>query len=285
MVIRLGGALALTFLLLAINPARAAECPAATGSVRTLAPKITARPIVVGAACAKGEIISGPSAGPHPGVLFVHWLGDPKTTNHTEFEADAVALARRGVTSVLVDAMWSREDWFDKVGVSAEADVAQASGQLAGLSAALDLLERQKGIDPHRIAYVGHDFGAMFGALLAGDDPRPSYIVLMAGVPTLSEWYLLGKTHSQKDAYVRALDALDITASLGRSKAKAFLFQFAAHDHYIAADRATAFAAASPLPRAVMTYDADHSLAVPQAAGDRRAWLLEHLFPPQARHG
>ncbi len=80
----------------------------------------------------------------------------------------------------------------------------------------------------------------------------------MAGVPTLSEWYLLGKTHPQKDAYVRALDALDITASLGRSKAKAFLFQFAARDHYITADRAAAFASASPLPRAVMTYDADH---------------------------
>jgi len=27
-----------------------------------------------------------------------------------------------------------------------------------------------------------------------------------------------------------------------------------------------------------MSYDADHSLAVPQAAADRRAWLLEHLF-------
>jgi len=177
-------------------------------------------------------------------VLFVHWLGDAPTTNHTEFEADAIALAKRGVTSVLIDAMWSRPDWFDKVGVSAEADIAQAKAQLGDLSAALDLLERQKGVDPHRIAYVGHDFGAMFGALLAGDDPRPSYVVLMAGVPTLSEWYLLGKTHPQKDAYVRALDALDITASLGRSKAKAFLFQFAAHDHYIAADRAAAFAAA-----------------------------------------
>jgi len=276
--IRLGGALALAFLLLAIGPAEAANCPPALGPVRTLAPKITARPILVGEGCAKGEIISGPSVGLHPGVLFVHWLGDAPTTNHTEFEADAIALAKRGVTSVLIDAMWSKSDWFDKVGVSADADVAQAKAQLGDLSAALDLLERQKGVDPRRIAYVGHDFGAMFGALLAGDDPRPSYVVLMAGVPTLSEWYLLGKTHPQKDAYVRALDALDITASLGRSKAKAFLFQFAAHDHYIAADRAAAFAAASPLPRAVMSYDADHSLAAPQAAADRRAWLLEHLF-------
>ena len=49
-----------------------------------------------------GELIPGQGAGPHPAVLFVHWLGDPPTTNHTEFEADAGALAKLGVTSLLV---------------------------------------------------------------------------------------------------------------------------------------------------------------------------------------
>ncbi|BCW88421.1 hypothetical protein sos41_15600 [Alphaproteobacteria bacterium SO-S41] len=57
-----------------------------------------------------GEIVFGAGAGPHPGVLFVHWLGEPKTTNHTEFEPDAIALAGRGVTSVLIDTMWSKPD-------------------------------------------------------------------------------------------------------------------------------------------------------------------------------
>jgi hypothetical protein len=209
-------------------------------------------------------------------VLFVHWLGDAKTTNHTEFEKDAVALASRGVTSLLVDAMWSDSSWFDKVGTSAQEDVAQARSQLAALRASLDFLVTDLGADPKRIAYVGHDFGAMFGALLAGEDSRPRVFVLMAGVPTLSEWYLLGKPHPE--GYASALDKLDITGSLGRSKARAFLFQFAAHDKYIAADRAHAFASAAPLPHTVATYDADHGLAVQAAFSDRLAWLDAQLF-------
>ncbi len=225
-----------------------------------------------------GEIISGSRPGARPGVLFVHWLGEPKTTNHTEFEKDAIALARRGATSVLVDAMWAKANWFDSVGVSDAADVRQAAGQVIDLRRALDVLERQKGVDPARIAYVGHDFGAMFGALLAGVDARPRVFVLMAGVPTMSEWYLLGKTHAHRDDYVKALDVLDITGGLGGSKAKAFLFQFAQHDRYIAPDRAARFSDGSPLPRAVMTYDADHSLSIPAAFADRQAWLREQLF-------
>ncbi len=45
-----------------------------------------------------GEVFEGMGRGPHPAVLFVHWLGDPATTNHTEFEADARPLALLGVT-------------------------------------------------------------------------------------------------------------------------------------------------------------------------------------------
>ena len=42
------------------------------------------------------------------------------------------------------------------------------------LRRALDVLLAQPGVDPKRIAYVGHDFGAMYGAVLAGVDRRVS---------------------------------------------------------------------------------------------------------------
>ncbi len=284
-------ALALTGAFLLAAPALAddfaydASAPlhAVYGPIHKLGPTVTSRSLVFAAPSGHkvtGEVISGAAPGPHPGVLFVHWLGDPKTTNHTEFEPDAIALARRGVTSVLVDTMWAQKDWFDTVGSSAADDLKGVSGQVIELRRALDVLQAQKGVDPARIAYVGHDFGAMFGALLAGVDQRPRVYVLMAGVPTFSEWYLLGKTHPQREAYVAALSGLDATPSLNRSKAKAMLFQFSAHDHYITPERAALFASTTVLPKGVFFYDTEHALAVPQAVADRRAWLEEQLFGP-----
>jgi hypothetical protein len=47
-----------------------------------------------------------------PAILWVHWLGDPATTNRTEFLEEAVQFARVGVTSLLVDALWSQPSWY-----------------------------------------------------------------------------------------------------------------------------------------------------------------------------
>ncbi|MFI4934505.1 MAG: dienelactone hydrolase family protein [Caulobacterales bacterium] len=250
------------------------------GAARSLAPGVTAQDVTFASdtgSTVKGELIAGDAPGPRPGVLFVHWLGDAKTTNHTEFESDATALAKHGAVSLLVDAMWSDPKWFDSVGKSERADLEVTVHQLLNLRIALDVLAAQPGVDPARIAYVGHDFGAMMGPFVACADARPSWYVLMAGVPTLSEWYLLGKPAPED--YVQDLDkAANPALNLSRARLKGVIFQFATRDHYIAADRALAFIAAAPTPKGVFWYDADHSLAVPAAFDDRQAWLVEKLF-------
>ena len=120
-------------LLLALaGPARAAPLPAPSfaydasaapvvtyGPDRAVAPGVVARDVSFVSPTGHkvtGEIISSAEGGSRPGVLFVHWLGEPKTTNHTEFEPDAIALARKGATSLLVDALWSDPAWFDSMG-------------------------------------------------------------------------------------------------------------------------------------------------------------------------
>src|SRR5262249_19790716 len=133
-----------------------------------------------------GEIVMGTGNGPHPGVLFVHWLGE-HNCDHTEFEPDAYALAKIGVTSVLVDTMWAKHGWFNTVGKSAADDIRVTANQVIDLRRSLDLLLAQTGVDAGRIAYVGHDFGGMVGALLSAVDTRPQYYVLLAVTPKFSD--------------------------------------------------------------------------------------------------
>jgi dienelactone hydrolase len=225
----------------------------------------------------RAEVVRAAGAGSHPGVLFVHWLGDPKTTNLTEFEPDARALAARGVTSVLVDAMWAAPDWFDKVR-RPDTDYVESIRQVVDLRRSLDVLEAQPGVDPNRIAYVGHDFGAMYGALLSAVDARPKWYVLMAGTTSFVDWYLLGTAPKDKAAYAAQMHRLDPPAYLARSSARHFLFQFALKDPYVPVAAAERFAAAAPGERGVFFYEADHSLDKPAIAADRRAWLIERLF-------
>lgn len=225
-----------------------------------------------------GAAVYGKGNGRHPGILWVHWLGE-KNTNHHEFEPDAYVLAKQGITSVLVDAMWSHHGWFRGVGKSAVADYKMTHDQVVDLRRSLDFLLAQPGVNRDRIAYVGHDFGGMVGALLASVDRRPQYWVFMAVTPKFSDWYLLGKQHPQRAAYVEHLAGLDTLASLGRAHARAYLFQFSGPDKFVSAANARAFFESAPNPRGVYYYDAEHDLDVPSAHDDRLRWLTDQLQP------
>jgi predicted esterase len=209
-------------------------------------------------------------------VLWVHWLGDAATTNHTEFLAEARDLARRGVTSLLVDAMWSRPDWFAK-GRTPAGDERDLNAQVIALRRAIDVLAQQPGVDPHRIALVGHDFGAMYGALAAASDPRISDIVLMTPALTFWEWMLFGASPTDIPAYVAQMSAYDLPRRLPLARAHAILYQFGATDPYVSASTADAVQGMPGGDETVRKYPAGHNLALPAVRTERDTWLAAHL--------
>ena len=85
------------------------------------------------------------------------------------------------------------------------------------------------------LALVGHDFGAMFGMLMASADHRPSWYVLMAPNASIGEWYLWEKTKPDRAAYLERLAVLDVPSFLRQARGEGFLLQFSAHDVYITA--------------------------------------------------
>ena len=217
------------------------------------------------------------AAGKRPAILFLHWYEPPRpTSNRTEFLAEAVELAGDGVVSLLVDTPWTAERWFPTR--DAAHDYEFTIQMTKNVRRALDVLLAQPGLDPARIAIVGHDFGAMWGALAAAADPRVTHVVYMAGTRSFTDWYLFTpkKEGAEREAFVAALAPLDPIAHLAKMSPRPVLLQFGTRDTFVKNDAAEAMAEAASGPKTVKTYDFEHELTF-QARRDRIAWLEQQF--------
>jgi dienelactone hydrolase len=214
--------------------------------------------------------------GPHAAILYAHWLGEPATTNRTEFLDEAVTLAGRGVVSLLVDAMWADYRWYNKDRIPEE-DFDHSIRQVIELRRALDLLLAQPDIDAARVAFVGHDFGAMYGTLALAGDRRVKTAVLLAGVPHLIDWMLYQQQPKDLAAYRVRLAPLNPVDYVGRFSPAPVLFQFASKDQYVSATQAATFYAAAGPRKHMATYEAGHDLHTAEVAADRIEWLAREL--------
>jgi dienelactone hydrolase len=207
------------------------------------------------------------------GVLFLHWLGDVHN-DRTEYLAEAVGLAQRGVVSVLPQGYFP---WVPNPD-GTEHDVTLIDKQVDAYERALDKLVHLRGVDRQRIAVVGHDYGAMYGSLLADRDHRVSALVLETPDSLWGNWFatfwlgLEGQDRADYYALFQGLDPIDHTSRLG----KHVLFQWAGDDVYIPSDVRDAFAAASPDAKVELYDGANHQLT-DAALADRDTFLTHQL--------
>jgi predicted esterase len=221
------------------------------------------------------SLVSPQKAGPHAAILFVHWLG-PVNSDRREFLAEAKSLAADGAISLLVDMPWSDPKWFESRKLSDDYEF--SIRQVKNLRRALNVLLLQKDVDKRRVALVGHDFGAMYGSLLAGTDPRVHYAVFMSATPVFSDWFLLGAKIEgrEREEYKAKIAPLDPTNFAAKKNSLPVLFQFSKHDEYVPETRAQSFFQSASAPKEVLWYDAGHELNA-QAANDREKWLKAKL--------
>jgi dienelactone hydrolase len=224
----------------------------------------------------RAYLIQPDGKGPFAGVLFFHWYGTPKG-NRDQFRDEAISLAKPGTVSLLIQGHFP---WAVPP-ADAKTDRQRVIDETIEVRRALDLLLSQPGVDRKRIGYVGHDYGAMYGAITASVDKRVKTYILIAGIGSFSNWsldyWLKAIPAPDKEAYRQALKPIDPIAQIPFAAPATLLFQFANSDEHIVKDEALAFFDAASRPKQVRWYDGKHELHVEAARDDRRAWLTRQL--------
>ena len=223
-------------------------------------------------------LVASAKRGKTAGALFVHWYeAESPLSNRKQFLEEAVALAKHGLTSLLVATPWSDPQWYAKRDVAR--DYENSVDEVKELRRAMDLLLEQPNVGTRRIAWVGHDFGAMYGILAAAAGPKPTAIALQAFAPSFNDWFFFNQkqlTAEQKQQAMDRLTPLDPIRYLPQLDKTPVLLQFANKDVYVPREKAEALYAAARGPKQILWYQAGHGLN-DQASLDRQAWLRKML--------
>jgi dienelactone hydrolase len=223
------------------------------------------------------EVFRPEGDSPLAAILYVHWYEPESIDSHrTQFDEEVKELARGGAVCLSIETLWSDRDFFLKR--TQEDDMQNSLEEVVNIRRAVDLLLSQPHVDAERFAYVGHDFGGMYGILAGSLDQRPTHYVVMASTPRFPDWYLyLPKLEGEaRESFIRQMSEIDpITHVPNLSPANVF-FQFANDDFHVPKERAEEFFAAAKEPKEMKWYEAGHGLN-DEATKDRQAWLRQKL--------
>ena len=159
---------------------------------------------------------------------------------------------------------------------------------MVDLRRGLDVLLSRADVDRKRVGYIGHSFGAQWGAILAAVDGRVRAAVLMAGVPETADLFLRSEDPSlvalrqqlpaeQLNTYVHVLSDLDAIQFVSKGAHAPVLMQFGTYEQYFTKAAAEHYALTVTEPKRVLWYDTDHELNDPQSLQDRYRWLKERI--------
>jgi len=220
-------------------------------------------------------LVTPDTEGQHAAILWMHWLGE-ENCNRDEFLEDALVLAKLGVVSLLPNGMWSAEKWYENR--IPEEDYANGIHQVIEICRAMDLLTSQPTVDKNRVAFVGHDFGAMYGTLAAAIQNTAKAYVFMALAPSFFDWAFFAKQPESRVDYIRQNAVLEPYDYLKQIKDASILFQYAKNDIYIGYTKRAEWVHQAPEPHELKVYDdADHSMQKPEIKSERLAWLKAQL--------
>ena len=223
--------------------------------------------------------------GPFAAVIWGHWYwSNSAVRNRKEFLDEAVALAPAGVVSLLTDGPIARPGHVENKDPLSEQEIADLVQQVTDMRRGVDLLLARKDVDPERIAYVGHSYNSVVGAILSGVERRFKAFVLMTG--TMSDEITMSTPEYQEyrqklgaekhDAFVAKYSWIDPGKYVSQAAPAVVFLQYGSQEKFLTPARARLYAAVVSEPKRFELYDAPHALNA-AARRDRIAFLTEQL--------
>jgi cephalosporin-C deacetylase-like acetyl esterase len=226
--------------------------------------------------------------GPFAAILWGHWMmPGSASANRGEFLEEAVSLAQAGAVSLMIDAPMVRPGFNRDANPLSPQWGAAFVQEVVDLRRGLDLLLARRDVDPKRVAYVGHSFGANAGAALASVDKRPVTLVLMGRPASVREVAVsnelprivamrqqMGEENFHK--YLEANDWMDPIHYASHIAPAAVFFQYAKNDEFLTAAMGQHYYEAASQPKAMKLYEGGHGLNA-AARRDRDEWLRTHV--------
>jgi dienelactone hydrolase len=220
-------------------------------------------------------LVVPPGKGPFAGLVFMHWGFGYRSS----FLAEALLLARAGAVSLMIDAPYNRPAaWrhdFDNSKPEVNRDVYLQ--MVVDLRRGVDLLTSRADVDAKRIGFVGLSLGAHMGGILSGVEKRIKALVLMGGLPSLTERLRNNNADGKLNRDIEILSPLDPIHYVSHAKPSALFFQFARRDRFVSEKQATEYEQAASQPKIIKWYDTGHELNDLEALRDRAEWLRKEI--------
>ncbi|MFC2136011.1 alpha/beta hydrolase family protein, partial [Bacteroidota bacterium] len=226
----------------------------------------------------------------YAGIIFLHWgQGD-----RSEFVWEAALYANAGAISITLDAPWNRPEPWKQPGEdfnNPDQSKQMYIQNIKDLRRAVDLLIESGNVDPERIAYIGHSFGATQGGVFAGVEKRIKTFVLMGGLPSLVDFSTKGArkfdnlvalldtyfSEEQLKKYIDVLTPLTPANFIGHTAPSSIFMQFGKYDSWIPEQAAENYFNAASEPKEMKWYLTSHEFTDLGALVDRAEWLKNEV--------
>ena len=231
-------------------------------------------------------LVVPPGDGPFAGLVYLHG----SETDRDDFLDEAVAMARGGAASIVMDAPFARTGTSRKAFLLnfglAERERDMTAQTVLDLRRAYDVLLERGDVDPERLGFVGHSWGASLGVVLAGVDQRPGSLVIITARPSWTGFLGAESEGWVRSAHERAGDEdwqqymalmapLDAMAEIDNVDAGRLYLQYGTADDVVSEDVSAQLIDAADGARSDL-YPAPHALN-DDATADRVNWLVERL--------